>query len=418
MSKKSRTILFFILTFTFLIVAPIIVFYSEGYRFDFKTGKILETGGFFIKTYPGEANILINDKKESKTSNFSRTLLIQNLTPKTYNLKIFKEGYLPWEKNLEIVEKKVSEIDITLFKTKYDKVLNIENILDIYKTNNGFIFKKETGFYYYNPENSKEELITKNIVWDSFEILKNDILAIKNQKYFLINNTGIKEFNNIGQINFKKDDLNNLYYQINDRLYKNNELVKTSIQSYEVHNNAIYYFRDGFLYKEDAKLNNEKFAFDRIKDYKLLFIYNKIFLNENNEKLYLLDDNQFKKILDLNNHLEYSEWDGKIIFNSGNEIWVYFSKEVYYPEFIPKNTLKLLARFGSDIKNLSFINDKYYIFTKAEELTISEFDYRDKINMFTIATNLNNSKIFFNYENKNIYIFENNNLYAINKIIQ
>lgn len=417
MSKRTRTILFFILVIIFVITTPLVILYGEGYRFDFENKRIIETGGIFIKTFPGEANILINDKKEKTTSNFLKSVLIQNLVPKTYNIKINKIGFLPWEKNIEVTEKKVSEIDINLFKNSYDKTVLNENILDIYKIENGFILKKETGFYYYNPENNKEDLITKITNWDNVEILKNDLLAKKGLKYYLMDSASLKEFNNIGQINFKKDNLNNLYYQIENRLYKNNELIKTNIDLYELHHNTVYYFRDGFLYRDEAKLINDKLTFEENKNYKLLFIYNKIFLNENNEKLYLLDDNEFKKIINLNNHLEYSEWDGKILINTGNEIWIYFSKETHYPEFTNGNTLKLIARFQDKIKDLYFINDKYYTFTKDKDLIISEFDYRDKINIFTIANNSDNSKTFFNYDNKNIYIFENNSLYSINKIV-
>jgi len=418
MSKKARTILFFILVIIFLIITPIIIFYSEGYRFDFESRKIIETGGIFIKTYPGEANILINDKKEKTTSNFTRNVLIQNLVPKNYNIKINKQGYLPWEKNIEITEKKVSEIDIVLFKDSYNKTALNDDIINISKIDNGFILEKETGFYYYNPENKKEDLITENIFWDNVQILKNDLLTRKGNKYYLINSAGTKEFNNIGQINFKKDNLNNVYYQIENRLYKNNELIKTNINLYELNNNTVYYFRDNYLYRDDAKLISDEFLIDESKDYKLLFIYNKIFLNENNEKLYILDDNEFKKIINLNNNFEYSEWDGKILINTGNEIWAYFAKETYYPEFTNQNTLKLIARFQSPIKDLYFVNDKYYIFIKEKKLMVSEFDYRDSINIFTIANNLQeDSQAFFNYDNKNIYIFENNVLYSIDKII-
>ena len=107
----------------------------------------------------------------------------------------------------------------------------------------------------------------------------------------------------------------------------------------------------------------------------------------------------------------------KILLNTGNEIWVYFSKETNYPEFTSGNTLKLIARYQDKIKDLYFINDKYYIFTKGNDLVVSEFDYRDRINTFTILTNLNDAKMFFNYDSKNIYILENNSLYSILKII-
>ena len=413
MSKQARTILFYLLVFIFIIITPMVLFYSEGYRFDFETKKIIETGGFYIKTNPEEVNISINDKIKKTTSNFSRNVLIQDLTPKTYNIKISKDGYFSWEKNLEITEKKVSEVDVTLFKDSYEKKLINENILNLFEIKDGFIIEKETGYYYYNPENNKEELITEVVNWNDVQILKNELLFQKNGIYY----TKTEEIEVNGQYNFQKDNLDNLYYLIDDNLYKNNKIIKTKIDLYGLNNNTIYYFRDGFLYRENAKLITNEFLFAENKFYELIFSNDLIFLNENNEKLYLLKDEMFEKIITLNNCFEYSEWDGKILINTGNEIWAYFSKETYYPEFIQKDTLKLIARFQNKIRDLHFINDKYYLFEKDDKLIVSEFDYRDKINIFTIANNSESSKTFFNYDNKNIYIFEDNNLYAINKIL-
>lgn len=414
MSKKARTILFYILVAIFLIIAPLVILYGEGYRFDFESGKIIETGGIFIKTYPKDAVILVNDKKAKTISGLGRSVLIQNLVPKTYNIKISKLGYFSWEKNIKVDEKKVSEIDINLFKKTYEKELLAEEILNVFEIKNAFIIERKDGFFYYTPENNKEEFIVG--VGDAL-ILENDLLLKKGTKYYLISGTTSKEFNDIGQSSFKKDDLNNLYYQIEERLYKNNELIKTNVQFYGLDRNTVYYFSNGILYKNEAKLMDVKLEIDETKEYNLLFIYNRIFLNENNEKLYILDNNEFKKILNLNSCLEYSEWDGKILLNTGNEIWVYFSKETNYPEFTSGNTLKLIARYQDKIKDLYFINDKYYIFTKGNDLVVSEFDYRDRINTFTILTNLNDAKMFFNYDSKNIYILENNSLYSILKII-
>jgi len=394
-----------------------VLFYSEGYRFDFETNKIIETGGFYIKTNPEEVTISINDKIKKTTSNFSRNVLIQDLTPKTYNIKVSKLGYFPWEKNLKITEKKVNEVDVTLFKEVYEKNLINENILNLYEIENGFIIEKETGYYYYNPENNKEELITAITDWDSVQVLNNELLVEKNETYSIINGTKIEEIKNVGQTNFKKDNLDNIYYLLGNNLYKNKTTFKTGVDLYELNNNTVYYFRDGYLYRDNAKLISTEFPFEKDKDYKLIFSNDLIFLNENNEKLYLLQNEEFKKLLSLNNYFEYSEWDGKILINSGNEIWAYFSKETYYPEFIEKNNLKLIARFQDKLQDLHFINDKYYLFVKDGHLIVSEFDYRDKINIFTIANNSESSKAFFSYDNKNIYIFEDNNLYSITKII-
>ncbi len=417
MLKQTRTILFYLLVVIFIIITPMVLFYSEGYRFDFETNKIIETGGFYIKTSPEEVTISINDKIKKITSTFSRNVLIQDLTPKTYNIKISKTGYFTWEKNLEITEKKVSELDITLFKESYEKKLINENLLNVYEIEDGFIIEKDTGYYYYNPENNKEELITKDIDWDNVQIIKNDLLARKDDAYSLISLTDLNEFEESNQGSFKKDNLDNLYYLIENNLYKNQKIIKTEVDLYELNNNTVYYFRDGFLYRDNAKLITKEFPFEENKTYELIFLSDLIFLNENKEKLYLLENEEFKKIITLNNYFEYSEWDGKILINTGNEIWVYFSKETYYPEFVEKNNLKLIARFQDKVKDLHFINDKYYIFTKDDKLIVSELDYRDKINIFTIASNSENSSIFFNYDNKTIYIFEDNKLYSISKIL-
>jgi len=417
MLKQTRTILFYLLVVIFIIITPMVLFYSEGYRFDFETNKIIETGGFYIKTNPEEVTISINDKIKKTTSTFSRNVLIQDLTPKTYNIKISKTGYFTWEKNLEITEKKVSELDVTLFKESYEKKLINENLLNVYEIEDGFIIEKDTGYYYYNPENNKEELITKDIDWDNVQIIKNDLLAQKDDTYSLISLTDLNEFEELNQKSFKKDNLDNLYYLIENNLYKNQKIIKTEVDLYELNNNTVYYFRDGFLYRDNAKLITKEFPFEENKTYELVFLSDLIFLNENKEKLYLLENEEFKKIITLNNYFEYSEWDGKILINTGNEIWVYFSKETYYPEFVEKNNLKLIARFQDKVKDLHFINDKYYIFTKDDKLIVSELDYRDKINIFTIASNSENSSIFFNYDNKTIYIFEDNKLYSISKIL-
>jgi len=48
MTKKTRTILFLIFLFLFLLIAPSAIFYSQGYRLDFENKKLTQSGGFFL----------------------------------------------------------------------------------------------------------------------------------------------------------------------------------------------------------------------------------------------------------------------------------------------------------------------------------------------------------------------------------
>jgi len=120
MTKKTRTLLFFILLFCFLVLAPSIVFYSWGYRFNFETKAIVKTGAFYFKVLPKSAQISIapldskgNVIKEKeiikKTDFFFDAALIENLLPKKYQIEIKKDGFYSWKKILELKENQVAE---------------------------------------------------------------------------------------------------------------------------------------------------------------------------------------------------------------------------------------------------------------------------------------------------------------------
>ena len=118
MTKRTRTLLFIFLVIVFLFVGPSIIMYSQGYVFDFHKMKYLETGGIYVKTYPGDADVSIDDDYQNRTSGFSRDLLIQNLLPENHTIKIEKKGYYSWQKTLGVKEKTVSEAKYVILFSK------------------------------------------------------------------------------------------------------------------------------------------------------------------------------------------------------------------------------------------------------------------------------------------------------------
>ena len=109
MTKRTRTILFFICVFLFILTAPSIIFYSQGYRFDFATKKVVQTGGLYFKVSPRSTQVYLNGKLKDTTSIFTNSSLVENLIPKTYAVEIKKDGYYSWQKTLEVREKQVTE---------------------------------------------------------------------------------------------------------------------------------------------------------------------------------------------------------------------------------------------------------------------------------------------------------------------
>lgn len=88
-------------------------FFIRGYRPRTQQHGfgILPTGLLVAQSNPKSASVYIDGKLATATDD---TL---NLTPGEYEVKIEKDGYLPWQKNLEIKKEVVTPTDATLFKT-------------------------------------------------------------------------------------------------------------------------------------------------------------------------------------------------------------------------------------------------------------------------------------------------------------
>lgn len=104
----------FMITLVTLIVigisATVAVMLAKGYTISPQTGKILSTGLISVTSDPDGASIFIDGHLTSATN-----ATIPSLPAKTYDVKIVKEGYIPWEKKVAVKEGLVSEVKVTLF---------------------------------------------------------------------------------------------------------------------------------------------------------------------------------------------------------------------------------------------------------------------------------------------------------------
>lgn len=108
MKLITRRILFIACFILFLIMSPLIILYAFGFRYDSTQKKIMQTGIIYLTpNIQDNIKILINNKEEpSKISIkgiFKKDFVVYNLLPKTYNIKIVKENYHVWEKNLVVL---------------------------------------------------------------------------------------------------------------------------------------------------------------------------------------------------------------------------------------------------------------------------------------------------------------------------
>lgn len=98
--------------FIIIILTILISIIARGYIPDFENGfKIKATGLLSVNSIPKNASVYINDKLYTTTDD---TI---NLIPSDYQLKIIKDGYLPWSNKISIQKEMVYQAQATLFKT-------------------------------------------------------------------------------------------------------------------------------------------------------------------------------------------------------------------------------------------------------------------------------------------------------------
>lgn len=108
MSKK------FLITLLTLIVigvaTGVAVFLAKGYTFSSKEKTLVGTGIITISSQPDSASVYVDGHLTTATN-----ATISSLTPKQYDIKVVKEGFIPWEKNVLVKEGVVTALKITLF---------------------------------------------------------------------------------------------------------------------------------------------------------------------------------------------------------------------------------------------------------------------------------------------------------------
>ena len=132
MTKRQRTSLFSILLGSFLVLAPLFFLYSQGYRIDFQSTRIAQTGAFYLKANPSRVDILIDGSLIKKTDFLFGSLLTKNFFPDSYFLEVVKDGYHSWQKILPIHEQQVTEAKNILLYIKIKYFINKNTCIGYY----------------------------------------------------------------------------------------------------------------------------------------------------------------------------------------------------------------------------------------------------------------------------------------------
>lgn len=111
-SSNRKQIVFSTLLFAFLLTATFfVVLYARGYRLFVNQGTpgVSKTGILHITSTPNSAQVYIDGHLTTATNN---TI---NLTPRKYTVRVTKDGYNDWQKDVDIQKEVVTGVDVLLF---------------------------------------------------------------------------------------------------------------------------------------------------------------------------------------------------------------------------------------------------------------------------------------------------------------
>ena len=96
--RLSMLIIFIV---AFLVISPILIMYTAGYRYDWQNGLLKETGAISVDVEPNNATIYLNGIKLKD----KMPIRLNNIAPAKYSLRITAPEYFDWTNEIEVKNK-------------------------------------------------------------------------------------------------------------------------------------------------------------------------------------------------------------------------------------------------------------------------------------------------------------------------
>src|SRR3989344_3799711 len=139
--------------------AVVAIMIAKGYRVSPKEGTIFGTGILSITSTPDQASVYLDGHLTTATN-----ANINSLEPKKYKVRIIKDGFIPWEKEVEVRQGLVSDIKAALFPaipSVYPLSFNSVSQVVLSPDTQRFVFVVPTSAETENPAQSAK----KNGIW-------------------------------------------------------------------------------------------------------------------------------------------------------------------------------------------------------------------------------------------------------------
>ncbi len=438
MDLKIRRIYLIFFIVIFVVLAPLVVLYTEGYRYDFEKKRVFKTGVLVLESEPKGAEVYLNGKKQKKKT----PAVISNLIPKEYQIEVKKEGYLTWEKKLTIEpEKSTLAQKIRLFKTPLNKELIQKKVVFFkFSPKEDYLFAQSNErVKIYDLKNGKTINLDQttfgeinDIEWNKSE--KKIIIdeRINNQRNFLVadidnskETTSIKSIIKLipQKVNWDPQNEERFIYKSQNKLYRVNlkskkiePIITEEVSDFIVSQNSIVYLKN----IEKGPLKIYQFATEQTKLITELD-NNSVKFIKGNDDIITLINSKGKKLYFIHPEMEDSLKIEEIDSQVKDALWTKDARKlIYWKDFeiwildLDENKKEFITRLGSAIDSvLYFPDDSYLIYSTKEETKILELDSRNTRNSIDLLSGEINL-LYLDTKGENLFYLQKQNLNKTN----
>ena len=456
-------VLWLAMALLFFGLTPGIILYSQGYRIDWKTKRIVQTGALYFKIIPTRTNVLVDGKLQKTTDFFFGSALLSNLFPGSHKIQISKEGYQPWAKQLDIQEKQVTDAkNIILFPQDSEFTIATDNVQRIWKTpkENTLLLQKNISKFWklalFNTETLREETIftseTKENLWDiqwspnqtqiilqvvRGEDIHTSVLALEKDKPcyekpcsldFLGQPLDMVLFSNTAEhrVIFSKYVRNSIILGEADFVQKEilaplaNNIITFSVQR----EGLIWLESSGTLWQKDTPESQPRIissfpsALQKETEYSILSMRDALFLKEGTRIFQVnVQEKSMQEIFSEARIIEGSHDQKKLAVSNGSELWIIYLQDSQGQPYHQTGDKVFLTRLSKDINDLSWISSHYLVFSTDTDVQAMEIDERSTINSSHLAQ-FQNPGLFWQEASKALVVLSQGNLYVSEALIR
>lgn len=420
-----RRFLLFISYTAFVIIAPLVILYAIGYRPQISSPIPRPVGVILADAAPRRATITVNE-----TSYGTLPRSVSNIEPGIVTVQIQKEGYISWQKQLDIKPTQATDIrsvqllplipdteviapDATTFAIAPNNSLTA-----ITQANNQLLFLDESS----SPVFPAEKLLGKplELLWSPDGAYLLVTLPKNTYQLFHVNETTLskvatKELAGMTQLRWSPISATTLYGMDKNKAVVSYNIateIKTivvrNVNAYELTSRTMYYqtFQNELLGMQLRSLDSRTLLDDTEKAIK------EISANASGSLALLFSDGELRiqkqngDTLQVSSHGEHMSWspDGQLLLvqTSPTELNIYnVENERLFA--IPLHELQLITRLSQPISNTRWFPDGLHILYESNgTLFFSEIDTRDHAISLPVDTIHSSSPVTTGEQSKNI----------------